>query len=44
MFGDIVLWFKEFFKQQTCVHHYEIVYRKDTGGDFLLCSKCNKIH
>ena len=44
MFGDIVLWLTKFIKQQTCVHTYEYVYRKDTGGSFELCGKCEKIN
>jgi hypothetical protein len=43
MIGDIVLWIKRVWKQQTCIHTYEIVNRKDTGGSFDLCSKCDKI-
>ena len=43
MIGDIILWWKKFIKQQTCIHKYKDVYRKDTGGTFELCTKCDKI-
>jgi len=43
MIGDIVLWCKKFIKQQTCIHKYKNVNRKDTGGSFELCTKCDKI-
>lgn len=43
MFGDIILWFKEFIKQQTCIHTYTTVNRRDTGGSFEVCKKCDKI-
>jgi len=32
MFGDIVLFIKKVFKQQTCIHDYKVVNRFDTGG------------
>ena len=44
MIGDIILWIKEFVKQQTCIHNYITINRKDTGGSFELCSKCDKIN
>jgi len=44
MIGDIVLWIKKFWKQQTCIHDYRIIIRKDTGGDFHSCFKCDKIN
>jgi hypothetical protein len=43
MIGDIILWCKKFIKQQTCIHRYKYIYRKDTGGSFELCIKCDKI-
>ena len=43
MFGDIILWLKTFFSQQTCIHDYKPVYRRDTGGGFDICRKCKKI-
>ena len=43
MIGDLVLFLKLFFKQQTCIHNYLYVNRKDNGGSFQNCSKCDKI-
>jgi hypothetical protein len=43
MIGDLILWIKRVWKQQTCIHNYTIVNRKDTGGSFENCLKCNKI-
>ena len=43
MFGDIILWIKLFFKQQTCIHDYKWVNRRDNGADFQVCKKCDKI-
>jgi hypothetical protein len=43
MIGDIILWCKTFIKQQTCIHKYKYINRKDTGGSFELCTKCDKI-
>lgn len=43
MIGDIYLWIKEFIKQQTCIHDYKTIYRKDNGDSFELCKKCDKI-
>jgi hypothetical protein len=43
MIGDIILWCKIFIKQQTCIHNYKYVNRKDNGGSFELCEKCDKI-
>lgn len=44
MIGDIILWFKTFIKQQTCLHKYKVVYRRDNGSNFLLCEKCERIN
>ena len=43
MLGDILLWIKNFFKQQTCIHKYKWINRKDNGGSFEECIKCEKI-
>jgi hypothetical protein len=43
MIGDIILWCKTFIKQNFCIHKYKNIYRKDTGGSFELCTKCDKI-
>jgi hypothetical protein len=43
MIGDFILWIKLFFKQQTCIHFYKYVHRKDTGGSFEECFKRGKI-
>lgn len=43
MLGDVILWIKHTWKVQTCIHNYEYVYRKDTGGGFDKCTKCDKI-
>ena len=43
MIGDIILWFKKFIKQQTCIHKYKWINRMDNGGSFELCTKCDKI-
>lgn len=44
MIGDIILWFKKLIKQQTCIHKYLWINRKDySGGSFELCTKCDKI-
>jgi hypothetical protein len=42
MLGDIILYVKEFIKQQTCIHKYINVHRKDTGGSFEMCINCEK--
>jgi hypothetical protein len=47
MIGNIILWIKKVFKQQTCLHKYKWInasYR--TNGscrDFEECTKCEKI-
>lgn len=43
MFGNLILWIKRVFKQQTCIHKYKSVYRKDYGSSFDLCEKCDLI-
>ena len=43
MVGDLVLWIKKFWKQQTCIHNYKWINRKDNGGSFENCLKCDKI-
>ena len=43
MIGDLILWIKRVFKQQTCIHDYKWINRKDTGGSFENCAKCDKI-
>lgn len=44
MFGDLILFFKKVFKQQTCIHNYKIIIRKDfAGGTFQECTKCEKL-
>ena len=43
MIEDIILWLKKTFKQQTCIHKYKDIHRKDTGGSVVICEKCNKI-
>lgn len=43
MIGDLILQIKKFFKQQTCIHSYRYVYRKDNGSDFEKCTKCDKL-
>ena len=43
MIGDLILWLKRVWKQQTCVHEYKSVYRKDTGGSYEVCAKCDKL-
>ena len=43
MIGDLILWIKRVWKQQTCIHDYKWIHRKDTGGSFEQCSKCEKI-
>lgn len=44
MIGDLILWIQKVWKQQTCIHKYIIVNRKDfEGGTFENCTKCDKI-
>jgi len=43
MVGDVILWCRAFIKQQTCIHRYNWINRKDNGGSFELCIKCDKI-
>lgn len=43
MIGDLVLWIKEVWKQQICIHTYKWVHRKDNRGSFEECSKCDKL-
>lgn len=43
MIGDLILWIRIVFKQQTCIHNYKTIIRKDTWGDFKGCIKCDKI-
>ena len=43
MIGDLILWIKRVWKQQTCIHTYKWVNRKDNGDSFEDCSKCDKI-
>ena len=40
MIGNIILAIKKFWKQQTCMHKYKWVYRRDNGDSFETCSKC----
>ena len=44
MIGDLILWVKRVWKQQTCVHTYKTIIRKDNGNTFENCCKCDKIH
>ena len=37
MIGDLILWIKKVWKQQTCIHNYKWINRKDTGGSFEIC-------
>lgn len=43
MIGDFILWLKVFIKQQTCIHDYRIINRKDNGSDYYECNKCERI-
>lgn len=43
MIGDLLILLKEWFKEQSCLHIYKGVYRKDNGGSFEQCIKCNRI-
>jgi hypothetical protein len=43
MIGDLILWLKSAWKEQTCIHKYEWIYRHDTGGSFEMCAKCERI-
>lgn len=43
MIGDIILSLKKWLKQQTCLHNYKWVYRRDNGGSFEECTKCERI-
>jgi hypothetical protein len=43
MIGDLIIWIKKVWKQQTCFHIYKSVHRHDTGGSFEICIKCDKI-
>jgi hypothetical protein len=44
MFGDFILWFRQFFKEQTCLHNYQDIFRKDIqGGTFEKCIKCGRL-
>lgn len=45
MVGDIILWIKQFIKQQTCIHNYKpnrisLILK---GHGFDECTKCGKI-
>ena len=46
MIGDLILWIKKVWKQQTCLHSYRLIPDK-TGGlggyDLYKCEKCVKI-
>lgn len=42
MIGDIILYLKRVWKEQTCIHHYKSVVRKDNFGIFFHCQKCDK--
>lgn len=43
MIGNLILWLKKVLKQQTCIHKYEWIIRKDNGNSFENCCKCDKI-
>ena len=43
MVGDLIIFIKMFFIQNTCYHNYKDIYRKDTGGGFKQCTKCGKL-
>lgn len=43
MIGDFILWIKKFIKQQTCIHDYKFICRKDNGGSYEECIMCDKI-
>lgn len=44
MIGDIILWIKQFVKQQTCIHEYKTDKIGIITGLFCgeICSKCEK--
>lgn len=45
MIGDLILWIKKVFKQQTCMHDYRHVNAswRANCSDFEECVKCDKI-
>ena len=43
MIGDLVLWIKQTWKQQTCIHDYRVVNRLDNGGSYEVCNKCEHL-
>jgi hypothetical protein len=43
MIGNFILWLFKFIKQQTCIHEYKYIYRKDNGNTFQECIKCELI-
>lgn len=44
MLGDFIIWLKKSIQQQTCIHDYKTVHRRDLGGgSFEKCKKCGRI-
>ena len=44
MIWNLILYIKKVYKQNTCIHDYKIVIRKDTGGSFDKCEKCGRLN
>ena len=43
MIGKLIIWIKTKWNQQTCIHTYKSIYRKDNGDSFDKCCKCELI-
>lgn len=44
MIGDIYLFIKKFLHQHFfCIHDYKTINRRDNGGCFNVCDKCDLI-
>lgn len=42
MFGDFILWFRQFFKEQTCLHNYQEFFTQKEGNK-TKCIKCGRL-
>lgn len=42
MIWDLILFIKRVWKQQTCIHKYQYIVRKDDGWFYLNCEKCDR--
>lgn len=44
MIGELIIWFRNFWRTNTCRHNYEIFYKNMLLEDYshYICTKCEK--